>query len=51
MAGWNANVLLSAADGHMSASLWPSCQPIAPPVVADFSGDGQNDLIIICADR
>ena len=51
MAGWNALVLLSAADGHVSASVWPNCQSIAPPVIADFSGDELNDLIIACADK
>lgn len=49
--GWRGLVVLSGRDGSLSAHLKLPCQPIAPPVVADFSDDGWNDLILTCADR
>ena len=51
MAGWNVLVLLSGEDGTMAASLWTNCQPVAPIVVDDFTGDGLNDLIVTCSDK
>ena len=49
--GWTVVVLLSGEDGTVTASLWSNCQPVAPLVIADFTGDGLNDIIITCADK
>ena len=49
--GWNVLVLLSGEDGTVTASVWSNCQPVAPFVIADFTGDGLNDIIVTCADK
>lgn len=51
MSGWNVMALLSADDGSISATLFSNCQPVAPLVVTDFTGDGLNDVIVICANK
>ena len=47
--GWNMMEILSAEDGHSVSVTKLTCQSVSPPVVADFSGDGWNDIIITCA--
>ena len=49
--GWSVFVLLSGDDGTVTASVWSICQPLAPLVIADFTGDGLNDIIVTCADK
>ena len=44
-------VILSGTDGALVASLRLACEPTAAPVVADFSDDGLNDVILTCKDR
>ena len=46
--GWQFMVVLSGKDGEVATSLRLPCEPIAPPVVADFTEDGWNDVIITC---
>ena len=43
-------MLLSGEDGEMVTKIWLPCQPVAKPVLADFTGDGWNDVIITCAE-
>jgi hypothetical protein len=49
--GWRGLVVLSGRDGAVAAYLRLPCPPIAPPIVADFSDDGWNDVILTCSDR
>lgn len=40
--------LVSAEDGELLSSVKYNCPAMTHPVVADFSGDGWNDVIITC---
>ena len=44
-------VLLSGEDGEVVTRIKLPCQPVSAPVLADFTGDGWNDVIITCAER
>ena len=49
--GWDILTLLSGADGGVLSTVkLPKCHPVAPLVVADFTGDGWNDIIVTCPD-
>ncbi len=50
VSGWQWMVLVRGDDGSTAASLRHACQPVAPPVVADFTNDGLNDIIITCSE-
>ena len=44
-------MLLSGEDGEVVSRIKLPCQPVATPVLADFTGDGWNDVIVTCAER
>ena len=44
-------VVLSGKDGAMASYLRLPCEPIALPVIVDFSDDGWNDVILTCNNR
>lgn len=44
-------MVLGGKDGGLAAQLKLPCEPIAPPVVADFSDDGWNDVVLTCRHR
>lgn len=50
--GWDVLTLLSGEDGvPRSAIRLQNCQPVAPLLVVDFTGDGWNDIIVTCPDK
>ena len=51
MLGWERLAVLSGKDGALAVSQRLPCEPIASPVVADFTDDGWNDIIVTCRNR
>ena len=43
--------ILSLADGSAAAEMVLPCPPIDRPVLADFTGDGVTDFMLICANK
>ena len=49
--GWETATVLQSEDGGTTSEFALPCQPVQQPVVADFTGDGVNDIIISCDSR
>ena len=51
--GWDSLLLLSGEEGETISAIHhiEDCHPVAPIQVADFTGDGWNDIIVTCPDR
>ena len=49
--GWERATILQSEDGGTTSEFALTCHPVQQPVVADFTGDGVNDIIITCDTR
>ena len=49
--GWSHATILNTLDGTTAAKFRLPCHPVLGAVVADFTGDGVNDVIVVCSDR
>ena len=51
IAGHSMASILSLADGSEAAGVALPCPPVDRPVLADFTGDGVTDFMLICANK
>ncbi len=49
--GWNKATILDGYDGNTMVEFNIPCPPIMKALIADFTNDGINDILIVCADR
>ena len=49
--GWSRATILDGYDGSTTSTFSLPCPPVMKVKVVDFTGDGINDIIVMCADR
>lgn len=49
--GWSQATIIDAYDGSTTAEFTVPCPPVLKAKISDFTGDGINDVVLVCSDR
>lgn len=49
--GWSRATIIDAYDGSTTAEFTIPCPPVVKAKISDFTGDGINDIVLVCSDK